>query len=221
MFNNIAGHYDFLNHFLSVGIDILWRRKAISYLKEDQPGRILDVATGTGDFAIEAMSLNPDSVIGIDLAQNMLDIGKKKISKKNLQSIIELIKGDAENLPFAENEFDAITVGFGVRNFENLEVGIQNMFRVLRPGGKVVILEFSKPKVIVMKQLYDFYFNNVLPLVGKMISKDNSAYTYLPESVRSFPDSNDFVDILQKAGFKNTECIPLSFGISSLYLANK
>ncbi len=221
MFNNISKNYDFLNHFLSLGIDILWRKKAISLLKEDAPKSILDVATGTGDFAIEALKLNPDKVIGVDISEGMLDVGRKKMLKLGHDQVIELRSGDSERLLFDDNKFDAVIVAFGVRNFENLEKGLKDMNRVLKPNGKVVILEFSRPKLFPFKQLYSFYFKAILPLIGKIISKDNSAYTYLPESVQQFPDGPEFLGILNKIGFKKTQCISLTFGISSIYTGIK
>ena len=221
MFDNISHKYDFLNHFLSLGIDIRWRKKAIKLLEEIQPKQILDIATGTGDFAIESLKLNPDHVIGVDISEGMLNVGREKLKKRKLDDRITLTSGDSENLPFEDNKFDAIIVAFGVRNFENLEKGLSEMFRVLRPGGKVVVLEFSKPKSFPFKQLYNFYFKNILPTLGKTISKDNAAYTYLPESVKSFPDGKDFTSILDKLGFKNTICKPLTFGISSIYTGIK
>ncbi len=221
MFNNIASHYDFLNHFLSLGIDILWRKKAIRLLKSAQPKHILDIATGTGDFALEALSLNPDKIIGVDVSEGMLALGKEKIKKRKLENKIEFIFGDSENLPFESNTFDAITVAFGVRNFENLEKGLSDMYRVLKPGGTVVVLEFSKPKQFPVKQLYNFYFKNILPLMGKLISKDNSAYTYLPESVNAFPDGDSFLSILKNTGFKDTRWISLTLGVASIYIGKK
>jgi len=221
MFDNISHKYDFLNHFLSLGIDIRWRKKAIKLLKEIQPKQILDIATGTGDFAIESLKLNPDHVTGVDISEGMLNVGREKLKKRKLDDRITLTSGDSENLPFEDNKFDAIIVAFGVRNFENLEKGLTEMNRVLRPGGKVVVLEFSKPKSFPFKQLYNFYFKNILPTLGKTISKDNAAYTYLPESVKSFPDGKDFTAILDKIGFKNTECKPLTLGISSIYTGIK
>lgn len=221
MFNNISKKYDFLNHFLSLGIDILWRKKAIKLLKELQPKIILDIATGTGDFAIEALSLNPTKIIGIDISEGMLAVGKEKIKSKGLDNIIELQLGDSENLSFDDNYFDAYTVGFGVRNFEHLEKGLAEMLRVLKPNGRAVILEFSKPKAFPVKQLYNFYFNHILPTIGNLISKDNAAYTYLPESVNAFPEGDEFVNILNKVGYKNVQVIPLMFGISSIYTATK
>ncbi len=221
MFDNISPKYDFLNHFLSLGIDIRWRKKGIKLLKEIQPKSILDIATGTGDFAIESLSLNPDKVVGVDISEGMLEVGRKKLKKRKLEDRITLQSGDSENLPFEDNMFDAIIVAFGVRNFENLEKGLAEMYRVLRPGGKVVVLEFSKPKSFPFKQLYNFYFKNILPTIGKIISKDNSAYTYLPESVKSFPDGKNFTLKLDTLGFKKTECRPLTFGISSIYTGIK
>ena len=221
MFNNISGKYDLLNHLLSFGIDILWRKKAIKLLKNENPETILDVATGTGDFAIEALKINPDKVTGVDIADNMLDIGRQKINKKGLQDKIELLHGDSENLPFQDNKFDAVIVSFGVRNFENLEKGLTDMHRVLKANGTVVILEFSKPGIFPFKQIYNLYFNIILPLIGKIISKDRSAYKYLPESVNAFPDGAGFLKILDNIGFKQTRCIPLTFGISSVYWGKK
>ena len=221
MFDNISHRYDFLNHFLSLGIDILWRKKAIRQLEKDQPKLILDIATGTGDFAIEALALNPDKVIGVDISAGMLEYGKKKMKKKGLEDRIELQMGDSEKLLFKDNNFDAVIVSFGVRNFENLVKGLTDMHRVLKPGGKTVIVEFSRPTIFPMKQLYSFYFKFILPVIGKLISKDQAAYTYLPESVDAFPDGQKFLDISKKVGFKNTVCKPLTFGISSIYIGQK
>jgi len=221
MFNNIAGNYDFLNHFLSAGIDIIWRRKAISLLKAARPKLMLDVATGTGDFAIEALRLQPDKIVGVDISEGMLAVGREKLAKKGLAHKIELQYGDSENLPFADNTFDAITVAFGVRNFENLEKGLAEMHRVLKPGGTAVVLEFSNPRSFPMKQLYQFYSGRILPLIGKFVSKDNAAYTYLPESVQAFPDGQAFLNIYEKVGFKSTKWHSLTFGISSIYTGQK
>ncbi|MBL4654032.1 MAG: bifunctional demethylmenaquinone methyltransferase/2-methoxy-6-polyprenyl-1,4-benzoquinol methylase UbiE [Flavobacteriales bacterium] len=221
MFNNISKRYDLLNHILSLGIDILRRRKAIKLLQETNPDTVLDVATGTGDFAIEALRLNPTQITGIDISQGMLDMGNIKMKKKGLDSKINLLLGDSENLPFNDNSFDAITVGFGVRNFENLEKGITEMHRVLSNKGKVAILEFSKPRKFPIKQFYNFYFLNVLPAIGKLISKDPRAYTYLPESVNAFPDGKDFVAIMKKCGYTDVKQISLSFGIASIYVGKK
>jgi demethylmenaquinone methyltransferase/2-methoxy-6-polyprenyl-1,4-benzoquinol methylase len=221
MFDSISPKYDFLNHFLSLGIDIRWRKKAIKLLRDIKPKLILDIATGTGDFAIESLKLNPDKVIGVDISEGMLSVGRKKLTKRKLNDKITLQSGDSENLPFEDNMFDAIIVAFGVRNFENLEKGMAEMHRVLRPGGKVVVLEFSKPKSFPFKHLYNFYFNTILPTIGKSVSKDNAAYTYLPESVKSFPDGKDFTNILDKLGFNNTVCKPLTLGVSSIYTGIK
>ncbi len=221
MFDNISGSYDRLNHILSLGIDILWRKKAIKLLKPLKPKLILDVATGTGDFAIEALKLNPDKVIGVDISEGMLEVGRKKMKKKKYDDRIEMQYGDSENLPFEENKFDAIIVAFGVRNFENLLKGLKDMNRVLKPGGKTVIIEFSKPKRTPFRQLYNFYFRAILPKIGKLISKDKSAYTYLPESVKSFPDGPDFLRVMEQAGYKYNQCKPLTFGISSIYIGEK
>jgi len=221
MFNSISGKYDFLNHFLSLGIDILWRKRAVRLLKKHQPKLILDIATGTGDFAIEALSLNPEKIIGVDISEGMLSVGREKLIKKNLTDKIELISGDSEFLPFEDNFFDAVIVSFGVRNFENLEKGLSDMLRVLKPGGKVVILEFSKPKSFPFKQVYQFYFQWILPKIGKLISKNHAAYTYLPDSVEAFPDGDDFLNILDKIGFQKNQCTPLTLGISSIYSGSK
>lgn len=221
MFNNISKNYDLLNHVLSLGIDVLWRKKAIKMLQKDQPKLILDIATGTGDFAIEALALNPDKVIGVDISEGMLEEGRKKMKKKKLDHLIDLQLGDSEKLLFPENNFDAVIVSFGVRNFENLEKGLSDMYRVLKPGGKTVIVEFSQPEKFPMKQGYNFYFKYILPQIGKLVSKDNEAYTYLPESVQAFPYGKEFVSILEKVGFKNTTCTSLTFGISSIYIGEK
>lgn len=218
MFNNVAGTYDFLNHFFSVGIDKLWRRKLVNLIGINQPKLILDVATGTADLAIAETRLQPDKIIGVDISEKMLDVGREKIKK---YPNIELQTGDSENLQFPENTFDAVSVSFGVRNFENVPAGLSEMRRVLKPKGKVFILEFSKPNNWLVQKLYYFYFCNVLPFVGKLISKDARAYTYLPESVRLFPDGQKFVELLQQAGYKNIECKPLTFGISTIYIGEK
>lgn len=221
MFDNISHRYDFLNHFLSLGIDKQWRKKAIRFIEPLKPKQILDVATGTGDFALQALTIHPDKVTGVDISTGMLAMGRSKIKKLNLDKKVELLEGDSENLPFEENKFDAVTVAFGVRNFENLEKGLLEIFRVMKPGAMVVILEFSRPMAFPFRQIFSFYFKSVLPKIGRIISKDNAAYTYLPESVEAFPDGNDFVEILKKIGFKDTACKPLTFGISSIYTGRK
>ncbi len=221
MFNNIAPKYDFLNHLFSMGIDILWRKKAIRILQALQPKVILDLATGTGDFAFEAMALNPDRIIGMDISEGMMDVGREKIKKRGLADKIEMIYGDSAELPLEDNSIDAITIGFGVRNFENLEQGLGEMLRVLRPGGQAVILEFSKPKKFPIKQLYNFYFKNIMPGLGKLVSKDSAAYTYLPESVQAFPEGTIFLDILQTIGYKEVKAHRVTGGIATIYVGRK
>jgi demethylmenaquinone methyltransferase/2-methoxy-6-polyprenyl-1,4-benzoquinol methylase len=224
MFNNIAPKYDFLNRFLSLGIDIKWRKKAVALLQQldPMPRKILDVATGTGDVAIAiAQAMPVEKIIGLDIASHMLSIGKQKIAKKNLVDQIEFIEGDSENLPFANNTFDAATVAFGVRNFENTAQGLKELWRVLSPGGTLVVLEFSKPKRFPFKQLYHFYFKHVLPVIGRMTSKDPRAYTYLFESVQSFPEGKQFLELLNDTGFKTSQLKPLTLGICTLYSAVK
>lgn len=221
MFNNIAGNYDFLNHFLSMGIDKGWRKKAIAEAGEVKPSRILDVATGTADLAIAASSLNLKHIDGIDIADQMLEVGRKKIAAAGLSGVITLQTGDSEAIPFTAGDFDVVTCAYGARNFENLEKGLSEMHRVLRPGGKVVILEFSHPTAFPVKQLFGIYFRYILPLMGKLVSKHNRAYTYLPESVKAFPQGKDFCNILTGCGFKNAKARPLTFGITSLYTAYK
>ncbi len=217
MFNNISKRYDFLNHFLSLGIDKLWRKKAIRQLNALKPKKILDIATGTGDFAIAALKLKPNEVIGVDISQGMLDVGKEKMKKKGVDNIVRMELGDSEELPFDDNYFDALTVGFGVRNYENLEKGLTDMLRVLRPEGKAIILEFSKPKKFPVKQLFGFYSKRMIPFFGKRISKDSRAYTYLPESVEAFPEGQAFVDIMSKIGYKQVEARLVSGGIATIY----
>jgi len=221
MFDNISPKYDLLNRTLSLGIDVLWRKKAIKMLKADNPQLILDVATGTADLALEALSLKPQRIIGVDISEGMLEVGRQKIAKLHLNDKIELAYGDSENLNFPENTFDAVMVSFGVRNFENLEKGLENIHRVLKKDGQIMVLEFSQPESFPFKQIYQFYFKNVLPLVGKSISKDSSAYTYLPESVQAFPYGEAFNQILSNTGFHSITCKPLTFGISSIYHARK
>ena len=220
MFNDIAHRYDFLNHFLSLGIDIQWRKRVKKYLRPYKPGSILDVATGTGDLAIELNKLNPDKIVGIDIAAEMLAIGKKKLNEKNISNI-ELIQGDSENIDFKDNTFDAVTVAFGVRNFEDLNKGLSEMYRVLKTGGHVAILEFSKPKAFPFKQIYNFYFKYVLPGFGKIVSKHNDAYTYLPESVEQFEEDKALLDQIEMAGFKDLNQNRLTFGIATLYTGSR
>lgn len=222
MFNNISGTYDFLNHFLSAGIDIIWRKKAIRELSVLKPKVMLDVATGTGDFAFEAIKiLKPEKIIGVDISTGMLNIARKKIEERKLAQIFSVQTGDSEGLHFEDNHFDAITVAFGVRNYENLEKGLSDMLRVLKPGGKIVILEFSKPTAFPVKQSYNFYFKHLLPIFGKLFSKDARAYTYLNESVVAFPDGKSFTRLMDKVGYKNTRHRSLTFGISAIYTGIK
>lgn len=221
MFDNISHKYDFLNHFLSLGMDILWRRKAIQYISKIQPKIIVDIATGTGDFAIEAAKIHPEKIIGIDISEGMLQMGREKIKKRNWEHLIEMQRGDSEDLPFPDNFADAITVGFGVRNFENLNQGLSQIYRVLKPGGMVAILEPAIPTHFPMKQLFNLYFKNILPTLGRWFSKDPSAYEYLPKSVEAFPNGHDFLKICKQNQFIQTEWKPLTFGICSLYLLRK
>jgi demethylmenaquinone methyltransferase/2-methoxy-6-polyprenyl-1,4-benzoquinol methylase len=222
MFNKIAPYYDFLNRLLSLGIDTIWRKRAIAQLDAGQAKMILDVATGTADVALQtARQLAPDKIVGLDISTQMLDIGRTKIKKQGLDTIIELQEGDSENLPFEDETFDAITVAFGVRNFENLEKGLQEMQRVLKKNGKLVVLEFSKPTIFPFKQLFNFYFKNILPLIGRITSKDPRAYKYLYESVQAFPDGDRFIDVLERTGYKSNKCIPLTLGICSIYVGDK
>lgn len=221
MFNNISPKYDLLNHLLSANIDRLWRKKAINLLRPWRPELILDVATGTADFAIAATRIKGVKVVGIDISEGMLKVGRRKVEKKNLTEIIELIKADSENLPFVNDKFDAAIVGFGVRNFENLKKGLSEIKRVLKPGGVFYILEFSKPMKSPYKQFYQFYFTRILPFIGRMVSKDSTAYSYLPESVNEFPDGDKFLTILAEVGFVKNKCFSLTFGIASIYEAHK
>ena len=220
MFDNIANSYDFLNHSLSLGMDNVWRKIAIKKLTNN-PKIILDIATGTGDFAVSAAKYTDAKITGIDISQGMLNVGVEKVRKKNLNNRISLQLADSESLPFNDNTFDAITAGFGVRNFENLNKGLSEMKRVLNKDGIVVILEPSTPKYFPLKQLYTLYFHHVLPTIGAWISKDKSAYSYLPESVNAFPSGEKFLKELEKVGFKNCQHFPLTFGIVSLYTAIK
>lgn len=221
MFDNIAPTYDFLNHLLSLNIDKIWRKKAVQVLKRKSPKYILDVATGTADFAIELLQLNPEEVIGIDISEKMLQIGRAKIRKGNLDDRIMLQRADSEGMPFPDNKFDAVTVAFGVRNFENPKKGLLEMCRVLKPAGTLIVLEFSKPRVFPVKQMFYFYFHYVLPVMGQIFSKDQRAYAYLPESVQFFPDEKGFCRLLEEAGFKTVQCASLTFGIASIYTAEK
>ncbi len=218
MFNRIAFRYDFMNRFLSGGIDVRWRKKAIRELKEINPKIILDVATGTADVAIMMTSiLKPEKITGIDISEGMLDLGRKKIKKINLDQIIELQTGDSESIHFPDASFDAISVAFGVRNFASLEKGLAEMLRVLKPGGKLVILEFSKPKQFLFKKIYSLYMKTAAAGIGKWVAKNREAYEYLNESVNAFPEGNDFLVILDKTGFTGSYSKTLTMGICTIY----
>ncbi|NDB34838.1 MAG: bifunctional demethylmenaquinone methyltransferase/2-methoxy-6-polyprenyl-1,4-benzoquinol methylase UbiE [Flavobacteriia bacterium] len=221
MFDNISARYDFMNHFLSFGIDRIWRRKAVHLLKDIQPLYILDLATGTGDFALALLKLKPKKIVGMDISKGMLDVGIKKMKERKVDHIIEMKHGDSEALPFESNSFDAVTVSFGVRNFEDLSQGLSEMLRVTRPGGKIVILEFSKPKKFPIKQSFRLYSKYIIPFFGKRIAKDEEAYAYLPESVQAFPEGQAFLDILTSLGYQNVSKKELSGGIATLYTGNK
>ena len=221
MFNSIASRYDLLNRVLSGGIDKTWRRKSIDYLVPLQPKSILDIATGTGDFALEAVRLHPREIRGIDISEQMLAIGRKKIADRKLDNLITLTRGDSESLQFADNTFDAVTVAFGVRNFENLQKGLSEMIRVLKPGGTVLILEFSQPVTFPVKQFYRFYSRYILPVIGQLVSKERAAYEYLPESVAAFPYGEQFVSILRECGYSSPAYHPLTFGIAGIYTGVK
>jgi len=222
MFDKIAWRYDFLNHFFSFHIDKIWRRKAVNELRELPLEHVLDVATGTADLAITIQKrLQPVHVTGVDISEGMLAIGRKKIEKKGLKQQISLQYGDSEALPFADNMFNAVTVAFGVRNFEHLEKGLTELFRVLKHGGKVVILEFSIPKNRIFRSVYFFYFLRILPFVGRLISKDTHAYSYLPDSVQSFPHGAEFKEKLENCGFEEVLVRQLTFGIACIYTGVK
>lgn len=222
MFDRIANRYDFLNRFLSARIDVLWRKKAINLLRSQHPKQILDVATGTGDVAILTYKLlTPENIIGIDISEGMINVGKDKIKKLGWDKSIRLEKGDSETINYPDNSFDAVTVAFGVRNFENLEKGLSEIKRVLKPGGQFVVLEFSKPSMPVFKQLYRFYMDAVTPFVVNIFSKNKTAYKYLNESVKKFPEGKTFLNILNKVGFIKTSQIKLTLGICSIYCGRK
>ncbi|GGZ77437.1 bifunctional demethylmenaquinone methyltransferase/2-methoxy-6-polyprenyl-1,4-benzoquinol methylase UbiE [Algibacter mikhailovii] len=221
MFDNISGEYDGLNRVISFGIDIKWRKKVVKLVKENNPDTILDIATGTGDLAINLSETNASKIIGLDISSGMLEIGKTKINKKGLDSKIDMILGDSENMPFEDDSFDAITVAFGIRNFENLENGLKEILRVLKPGGAFVILETSVPTKTPFKQGYKLYTNNIMPFIGKTFSKDQSAYAYLSESASVFPYGENLNNILRKMGFINVEDFPQTFGVATIYKSSK
>lgn len=221
MFDTISGNYDGLNRVISFGIDIKWRKRVVALLTKKSPKTILDIATGTGDLAIAMTATGAEKIVGLDISPGMLEVGRTKISDKNLDDTIEMVVGDSENLPFDDNTFDAITVAFGVRNFENLEKGLQEILRVLKPKGTFVVLETSVPTKTPYKQGYRFYCKHVLPSIGKIFSKDRSAYTYLSESASVFPHGKEFNNILAKIGFIGIENKPQTFGVASIYVATK
>jgi demethylmenaquinone methyltransferase/2-methoxy-6-polyprenyl-1,4-benzoquinol methylase len=221
MFDNISENYDGLNRVISFGIDIKWRKRVVAILKKKKPKSILDIATGTGDLAINMMETGAERIVGLDISPGMLEVGKKKVNEKKLHQTIEMVVGDSENLPFEENTFDAVTVAFGVRNFETLEKGLAEIHRVLKPKGTFVVLETSVPTKTPFKQGYNFHCNYILPLVGRLFSKDRSAYTYLSESAAVFPHGENFNNILRKIGFIEVENKPQTFGVASIYVASK
>ncbi|GAB1856298.1 bifunctional demethylmenaquinone methyltransferase/2-methoxy-6-polyprenyl-1,4-benzoquinol methylase UbiE [Flavobacteriaceae bacterium MHTCC 0001] len=221
MFDTISGDYDGLNRVISFGIDIKWRKKVVNLIKAQQPKTILDIATGTGDLAIAMSNTNAEKIIGLDISSGMLDIGKQKIDKKGLSKKIEMVLGDSENMPFEDGTFDAITVAFGVRNFENLETGLKEILRVLKPGGTFVILETSIPTKTPFKQGYKFYTKSILPLIGRIFSKDRSAYKYLCESASVFPYGEVLNNILREIGFINVEDFPQTLGVATIYKSSK
>ncbi len=221
MFNQIAPNYDFLNHFLSFGIDRGWRKTAINMLSTDKPKVILDVATGTADFAIATVRLHPTKIVGVDISENMLRIGIEKLRQRNLENKIQLMKADSESLPFEDNTYDAATVAFGVRNFEHLQKGLKEIHRVLKPKGCIVILEFSRPRNLLVKVIYAIYSKTIMPLSGKIFANNSRAYTYLPESIEKFPSGYKFLSEMSKAGFTDNIFKPLTFGIATVYKGYK
>lgn len=222
MFDAISPQYDAFNHMMTMGIDYAWRRKAVKLLKSYNPKRVLDVATGTGDFAIEAVKiLKPEHVVGLDISEGMLEVGRKKMKERNYDKIVSMVKGDSEQLPFENESFEAITVGFGVRNFENLEQGLAEIRRVLHPKGAVAILEPAYPTAFPLKQLFSLYFKGIIPTIGRIFAQDKAAYTYLPNSVKAFPNGKEFLTICNRVGFSNGRWIPLTFGVCSLYILEK
>jgi demethylmenaquinone methyltransferase/2-methoxy-6-polyprenyl-1,4-benzoquinol methylase len=221
LFDAIAYRYDLLNHLLSGGFDLYWRRRAVQMLREAAPGLVLDVAAGTGDFAIAASRLGPERIIGIDISDEMLAIGRAKIARRGLSELIQLRSGDAQKIIWDGDPFDAAIVAFGVRNFQNLESGLSEMHRVLRPGGRIVVLEFSRPAHSPFRGLYFFYFRRILPMIGRLLSGSEEAYAYLPETVMNFPEGPAFLDVLRRVGFSRTEAHRLTLGIATVYLGGK
>lgn len=221
MFDSIAPRYDLLNRVLSGGIDQQWRRKVIKEVLADKPARILDIATGTADLALLAAGKSDSKIVGVDISEEMLDVGRQKIAQRNLAEQIVLQSGDAEKLPFSDRQFDAAMVSFGVRNFEDLDAGLFQIHRILKPGGKLVVLEFSRPSAFPIKQLYAFYNRFILPVIGRMVSGDSGAYTYLPESISVFPEGADFLAYMERAGFTERKAVRLTFGIASMYVGRR
>jgi demethylmenaquinone methyltransferase/2-methoxy-6-polyprenyl-1,4-benzoquinol methylase len=221
MFDTISGEYDGLNRVISFGIDVSWRKKVVAIIGKNNPDSILDIATGTGDLAIQLVDTNASKIVGLDISNGMLEIGKEKVDKKGLNKIIEMVLGDSENMPFEDNSFDAITVAFGVRNFENLNLGLSEIYRLLKPNGTFVILETSVPTKTPFKQGYNFYTKHVLPKIGRLFSKDKTAYKYLSESASVFPYGEDLNNILRKIGFINVTDLPQTFGVATIYSASK
>ncbi len=221
MFDNISDNYDGLNRVISMGTDVSWRKKVVAAVAATKPDSILDIATGTGDLAIQMANTGATRIVGLDLSDGMLSVGRKKIAAKELDVEIEMIQGDSEDLPFEADSFDAITVAFGVRNFENLELGLSEIFRVLKPGGIFVVLETSVPTRFPFKQGYKIYSSRILPAIGKLFSKDKDAYSYLSESAASFPYGKEFNNILSKIGFTNVRDLPQTLGVSTIYIASK
>ena len=221
MFDNISGNYDGLNRVISFGIDITWRKRVVAILKQKKPNTILDIATGTGDLAINLVQTGANKIIGLDISPGMLEVGKKKILDKDLNHTIEMVEGDSENLPFGDNSFDAVTVAFGVRNFETLKKGLAEIYRVLKPTGTFVVLETAVPTKTPYKQGYVFYTKYLLPKIGRLFSKDDSAYAYLSKSASVFPHGQEFNNILRKIGFIDVVNKPQTFGVASIYIATK
>nr|WP_317630753.1 bifunctional demethylmenaquinone methyltransferase/2-methoxy-6-polyprenyl-1,4-benzoquinol methylase UbiE [uncultured Flavobacterium sp.] len=221
MFNNISGNYDGLNRVISLGLDTSWRKNVLNLVANTKPNQILDIATGTGDLAILLSQTSATKIVGLDISEGMLEVGRKKVKEKNLESKIDLVLGDSENIPFPDNHFDAITVSYGIRNFETLEKGLAEILRVLKPNGIFVILETSVPTKFPFKQGYNFYTNNILPLIGKLFSKDKVAYSYLSESAQNFPYGETLLHILTNVGFVNSKALPQTFGVATIYTSTK
>jgi len=221
MFDGISKSYDLLNRIITLGIDVLWRKRVVKLLQKEQPKSILDIATGTGDLVLELAKINADKIIGLDISPGMLEIGKQKVKNKQLEDRIDMQLGDSEALPFDKETFDGVTIAFGVRNFENLELGLQEIFRVLKPNGALVVLETAVPQNRLLRSLYSLYTQKIMPFIGKLFSKDPSAYQYLSNSAAIFPCGEQFNNILRKNGFIEVEDFPQTLGVSSIYFARK